>query len=442
VSVSEKTEPESINAPMDERSTPPRKAKPRETLTVPYQSAMQFLVLLSPLLLFLPFFDFFFNSEFFVLEMISFGALVYWARVMADCLFTRGFVFCPDKIVKDGLFSRAEMAASSLLMFEKDGDIRFLHASEKNLRESMKIRRFLIKRADFDSIVRYAEDVYQVVPNEAAATEGGTLSAVTNQLAVMEYEHAAASYRTMAAFFVVFLVIALFAVGFSDTFAGFAPTLPAYPVRLGCIVLAISSFFLLRFWAQAASVRSSVALDPIMTRLDRAEGYAFKSAAVAVFVGALGLLLFLLFGNTLDLYLFILVGVLYFYDCYPRLSTWEELTASGPEHERVKQPESVLPRRSLQVSLVLMGALAVMSYGETSHYLYASRKDCQDDWGDSACREEPSGGGGGGGYHGGGRYYGPRYGSGGGTATHAVGVGTITRGGFGSMGSFHASFGG
>jgi len=88
---------------------------------------------------------------------------------------------------------------------------------------------------------------------------------------------------------------------------------------------------------------------------------------------------------------------------------------------------------------VLMGALALLSYGESSHYLYASRKDCLEDWGDSRdCREATSGGGGS--YSG--RYYGPRYGSGGGRATRAIGIGSVSRGGFGSLGSFHASFGG
>ncbi len=97
-------------------------------------------------------------------------------------------------------------------------------------------------------------------------------------------------------------------------------------------------------------------------------------------------------------------------------------------------------RRSLQVSLVLMGALAMASYGESRNYLYKNKKDCLDDWGsEQSCREAPASSG----YYRTGYYFGPRYGTPrGGMGTHSVGAVTVSRGGFGSLGGFHASFGG
>jgi hypothetical protein len=97
-------------------------------------------------------------------------------------------------------------------------------------------------------------------------------------------------------------------------------------------------------------------------------------------------------------------------------------------------------RRSLQVSLVLVGALAVSSYGESQHYLYKSKKDCLDDWGsEQECKEPPAGSG----YYRSRYYFGPRYGSyQTGRPTHSVGSVAVSRGGFGSLGGFHASFGG
>jgi uncharacterized protein YgiB involved in biofilm formation len=94
----------------------------------------------------------------------------------------------------------------------------------------------------------------------------------------------------------------------------------------------------------------------------------------------------------------------------------------------------------MQVSLVLMGTLAVASYGDSRHYLYKNRKDCLDDWGgnEQDCREPDRSSH----YYRSGYWYGPRYGQGGVRAARAVGSTTVSRGGFGSLGSFHASFGG
>ena len=163
------------------------------------------------------------------------------------------------------------------------------------------------------------------------------------------------------------------------------------------------AFLLLRRLAPTADRLEEMKLEPVTARLETIDSNAFKSALGANFVAFLGLLLLFFYGNMFDFYLFLLVGILYYHDCYPRLSTWDKAVrgAVGEGEEGA----SLLPRRSLQVSVVLMGALAVLSYGESSHYLYNSRRDCLEDWGDSRdCREATGGGG----SVGSGRYYGPR----------------------------------
>lgn len=416
-----------------------RRFDPEEPLTVAYRVAMKVLILLSPLII-LPFFLLFLEEGVFFLEIVCVLALVYCCWVGFDCLQTRSFTFYPDRIVKYGWFQQSEIPTSALVMRVKEQNVTLYHGSDKNLRESMLIRRFLIAETDLADLAGYLEDCYGVSTKEMWERGYPEWKPASSELAVREFCQAASNYRLIAAFFAILPLIAFFTVGISDTFYGFAPETYANVSRLACIGLAIAAFFLVRHWTRVPMQVRSFDLVSVTTRLARADGYAFRCASLSALVAAMGLVLLLCFGNTLDLYLFLMVGWLYFYDCYPRLSTWERLAFN--HREAVSELSRLLPRRSLQVSVVLMGALAAMSYGESRHYLYASLKDCRDDWGDGKdCREEPTGGSGGSG-SGGVRYYGPRYGSGGGSPTRAIGVSSVSRGGFGSLGRFHASFGG
>jgi hypothetical protein len=439
MSLFEKIEPEPIeSAGLEDEPGSSRNFKADDSLTIAYSPWMKLLLLLAPLIC-LPLFQLFLEEGFFFLEILCVGSLVAYFWFQADSLLTLSFTLYPDKIVQYRIHGRFEIPTYALVLRVKDQDSTFFHGSEQNIRESVQIRRFLISGGDYANLEKYAHDLYRATPNQPASSALARMKTGTNQLVAKEYLDAAANYRAMAALWVIFPLLAVFTVGLSDNFFGLAPSLPAYPVRLACIALAVGSFFLLRSWSREASQVSQFSLSPVMTRLERADNLSFRSATLSACVGALGLLLFFLAGNTLDLYLFLLVGGLYFYDCYPRLSTWEHLAAGAAESKAGGELRSNLPRRSLQISLVLMGTLAAMSYGESNHYLYANRKDCGDDWGDGKdCRELPGTGGSSGG-HGG--YYGPRYGSGG-RPTRAVGVVTVSRGGFGSLGGLHASFGG
>ncbi|MBJ6802333.1 hypothetical protein [Geomonas propionica] len=436
---------------MDNQPNHPERSQRRwqegETFTIRYLLWPKLSTLIAPVILF-PILQLFLEDGFFVFQILCVIALVVCLQLGADCLLTQEIMFTPDRIFKRGLLGIQEIPVYDLkAQVTNQQNLKLCHGSDKNLRESITVYRYLICEDDLADAIGYLQDVHHV--RFADRTSGATESHC-NKIASDQFLKAAGSYRLMAGFFLLFTLVAIFTVGLSDVFMGIGLSLPAYPIRVSGIALALGGFFLIRHWSAAARRSGDAGVAPVMERLDRADLNVFYCATVAVLVGAMGLLLFILFGNALDLYLFMIVAWFYFRDGYPRLSTWERLSASKPAPESSLAPTQLLPRRSLQISLVLMGTLAVVSYGEENHYLYANKKDCQDDWGDASCREVPSESSGGG-HGGGGRYYGPRYGSSGygggsggygGRGARAIGVTSVSRGGFGSLGGFHGGFGG
>lgn len=427
----EKIEPEPIEP--DAAPTLPRSTRKwgDEPLVVPYPAWKKAIMLIVPLLS-LPVFQAFLEDSF-VFELLVVGGVVVGAWYLADCLVPRNFTFFPDKIVRNGYFGRTVLPAEALVMITDEQKVRFFHGTEKNFREAITIRRVMTSEGEIADIVKYANDLYHI-----SVRTGGQAKGRPNSVALAAYHEAASSYWVMAALLAVIALIAVFTAGVSENFSGLAPGLPAFPIRLVAMGLAALAFLLLRALAPTPPQEPASAAVPVETRLKKVGNTSFASAAVACGVALLGLVLFFLFGNMLDFYLFMLVGVFYFYDFFPRLSAWEGQLQ--PRKAEASAPVAVVaPRRSIQVSLVLMGALALASQGETQHYLYANRQDCLNDWSDAKdCQDPPAGSS----HFGTHYYYGPRYGSGGGSITRSVGVGTISRGGFGSLGSFHASFGG
>ncbi len=405
-----------------------------ETLTVVYPLWKRGLILLISLLL-LPVVQSILEEGIFAFEVLTVIVVVVTVWYLGACLVTNVITFTPEGIVRTGLLGRTVLPNDSLVMTVSDLGIRFVYGSGKNIREAVTVHRFVISTGESEDVLAYVEDVYNTRSKWKRPAPPKTPR--TSPLSLGEYGKSVDTYRTMGAFFIAVALIGVFAVGLSNTFSGFGHSLPSFPVRLGCIGLAVGAFLVLRRLAPTSARLEAMKPEPVTVRLERLDSAAFKSALVATAVAFIGLVLLFLFGNMFDFYLFPLVGFLYYHDCYPRLTTWEGVVRGAPGEGGERA--SLLPRRSLQVSVVLMGTLAMLSYGESSHYLYNSRKDCLDDWGDSRdCREATGGSG----YMGSGRYYGPRYGSGGGRAMRSVGVGMISRGGFGSLGSFHASFGG
>ncbi len=408
-----------------------------ETFTVEYPLGKKWPLLIYPFFA-VPLILSFLEEGFLPMEITAVGGIIFGIWYLVDPLTTRDITFSPEGIVRRGILGRTAIPAGSLLMKVDSQRIRFFHGTKKNHRESVTIFRYLIEAEETADILKYAEDVFHVSAKAKLAGAAREGKSCLNALALTEYQKTASSYLMMSLLFVVFVLIALFMVGLSGKFYGFAPALPSFPVRLACIALATGGFLILRRLNRADGRGRGAASLPLEVRLKKMESSAFIPAVAAGAMSCLGLVLLLLFGNRLDFYLFMLIGVLCFYDYYPRLSAWEEAVGETPA-EATKEEHPLTPRRSMQISLVLMGALAVASQGESRHYIYNSRQDCLEDWGGGRdCREAPPGSS----HYGTHTYYGPRYGSGTGRAPRSVGVGTISRSGFGSFGSFHASFGG
>ncbi|HMY65345.1 MAG TPA: hypothetical protein PL048_00910 [Leptospiraceae bacterium] len=102
--------------------------------------------------------------------------------------------------------------------------------------------------------------------------------------------------------------------------------------------------------------------------------------------------------------------------------------------------ESVLKKKStLNISLVLIGTLAVGCGEDGQRQIYKTKADCAAEWSDKDCEEIPSTSSH---YHTG-RYMGPfhSYSHSSGRSTRSVGSSHVTRGGFGRSSSFHSSGG-
>ncbi|CAH2031161.1 hypothetical protein [Trichlorobacter ammonificans] len=101
-------------------------------------------------------------------------------------------------------------------------------------------------------------------------------------------------------------------------------------------------------------------------------------------------------------------------------------------------------RRSLHISLVLIGGmLTIGGCGKDERHVYKSKQDCLDDWGGDPknCEEVKEGDR----NYSRGYVYGPRFSVGRtypGQGSRAIRTVSVSRGGFGSLSSFHSSFGG
>lgn len=103
-------------------------------------------------------------------------------------------------------------------------------------------------------------------------------------------------------------------------------------------------------------------------------------------------------------------------------------------------------RSTLQISLVLIGSMLTLAGcgGKDDRQVYKNRQDCLDDWGNDPqkCEEIQQNDR----NYSRGYFYGPRFSTGHtylpGQGSRAVRTVSVSRGGFGSLSSFHSSFGG
>jgi uncharacterized membrane protein YgcG len=349
-------------------------------------------------------------SGFFILEVILVLLASYAAWNLIGILNTRSITFYPDKIVKAGYFGETAIPTHALVTGYRKQATYFFHGLDRNIRESIKVSDGCLSAELRLWLNNYHRNVYHI--GSFARTPISQNSVVS-----IEFGKAVSSFRFMTVMTAVYLLLYVIVAAFLNerywAFNGYAPNLPEVPLRPLFVGIALGGYGVLRRLAAPLPPESVYTV-----KLRRAHQRAFRSALVANGAAWLGLPLFLLCGNKLDFYLMLLIGAGFYYDFYPRLSDWERLLKnSAPSASPV---QAMIPRRSLQVSLALLGGLSLASYAGNPADFRIRQNNCQDNNGNAAECQSSSSGGSGSSYH----------------------HNSIRRGGFGSFGGSHFSFGG
>ncbi|MGZ5001111.1 MAG: hypothetical protein ACXV7F_12500, partial [Methylomonas sp.] len=323
-----------------------------------------------------------------------------------------------EKIVKTGFIGQTTIPTRALVTKShyRPQTTQFLHGSDRNIKESIKVSGWCLSPEHRLWLESFERNVYRI--GSFARTP---ISA--NSAASVEFEKAVSSFRFMlvltAVYLLIYVVYATYLHWNYAVFNGYAPNLTAVELRLLFVAIALGVYLLLR--------RLAASLPPepctYSVKVQRAQQRVFRSALLANGVAWLGLPLFLLCGNKLDFYLLLLTGGVYCYDFYPQLSDWERLLQTV---DPAAQPvQAQIPRRSLQVSLALLGGLSLASYTGSPDDFRIRQQDCQDSNG-NATECHAGHGSSGSSYHG-----------------SSTGIQSSTRrGGFGFFGGSHSSFGG
>ncbi|WNB74268.1 hypothetical protein [Methylomonas koyamae] len=360
------------------------------------------------------------SSNFYLLEVtvVVFGAYIF--RQVAETLGTRSVTFFPDKILKNSWFGATAIPTHALVLKvnKQDGveSLQFFHGTEKNSRESISVAGWCLSEEHRLWLDSYRRKVYRIGDFSRAPSN--------NSAACVEFEKAVASFRFITILTILYLLIYVVCATYLSwhypVFNGYAPTALVWPIRVLFVAAALAAYPLLRLQA-----RLPLAERNYSQRVQRGHRQALRSALLANGVAWLGLPLCLLCGNKLDFYMMLLVGGVYHRDFYPRLSDWEQLLQVAPANPAA----APIPRRSLQVSLALLGGLSLAGYaGQPADFRI--RQDCTDANANPAeCDNSHSGG------HGGGSGSSYRGGS-------DDGHSGTRRGGFGSFGGSHGFFGG
>ncbi len=362
-------------------------------------------------------------SNFFLLEIACVLVAAYVTWHVIEILGTRSVTLYPDKIVKNGYFSQTILPVYALVLDTRDEAQTncFFHGSKKNIRESIKLSNWYLSVELKLWLDSYLRKVYRLGTIQRKQTS-------PNSAANIEFERAVAAIRTLefltAGYLLSYVIFATYLSWHYSVFNGYALMLPEWPIRALFIGMALAVHPALRYFAKPLSAEHST----YTTKVQRAQRRIFQTALVANGLAWLGLPLFLLFGNKLDFYLLLLIGMAYHYDFYPRLSEWEKLLGiDTPGNQGVI---ASIPRRSLQVSLALLGGLSLATYAGNPNDFRIQQRDCQDQNGNPvACQNS----GGHGGSSSGSSYRGNN---------SADNHSPVRRGGFGFFGGSHGFSGG
>jgi F0F1-type ATP synthase membrane subunit c/vacuolar-type H+-ATPase subunit K len=111
-------------------------------------------------------------------------------------------------------------------------------------------------------------------------------------------------------------------------FAGFAQLPPQTAALLKYIFLAVAA-------SQYAAIKVVQKILPAKSP-DHLPQATIITFALCETVAVLGLVLFLLAGNSLDFYIFMVISLGYFYLFFPKFEQWEQLMNTAGPHRKIK----------------------------------------------------------------------------------------------------------
>lgn len=346
-------------------------------------------------------------TQFFLLEIVAvyfFGSV---CGMALDVLLTQRIELHVDRVDQFSHFaSRLSLPSATIHQRVRERSTRFYYVNAENPRESITIHEWYLPAQQLNALRQYRQRLWQGHQPLGQRTAAG-----------LEFSNATSAFQVMtllvAAYTIIFILIASYLSFSYQLFAGYADPLWNAPCHLTVALLVMLSYPLLRQLAMPPRASSYT------TTLARAHRHNTYSALLINLITWLGLPLFLMFGNRLDVYGLLLIGAIFYRDFYPRLSFWEKLL----DRATPNTPQSnATPRRSLQISLALLGSMTLANQSGVVDGFYLHDNECQDSSGKpTAC--DDSGG--------------SSYGNSSGRSGRS-----IRRGGFGSSGGIHWSFGG
>jgi len=326
-------------------------------LTVHYQSRKRFSAggLGFSLLCLLIYFCF--QTELPVIEMIIVLGSVFLFSWLFDIATTQKINFYPDRVEKINFLWTTVIPVNSIVI-KKDYDfsyIRFFYGSKDNIRESFKVYNKLLSRDLAPEIINYIESVYEInMDNQYRKNEDSFNK---------EFNYAASVFRQYLTFSVIYLAVYQ---GFQIYYLINSNTVVANEFSNNILLARLAVFAgVLAGYLQLKRLALVYELNmPAFSLMNKMESSYIYSVVIICNIAIMGLPLFIYTANKLDFYALLLVSILFFYEFYPRLSVIERVCQGNRLTTLQNQKHLTIPRRSLEVSLILAGSLTVAGHAE------------------------------------------------------------------------------
>lgn len=301
-----------------------------------------------------------------VIEILVVISSAFLGCRLFDIVTTVRVAFYPDKVEKVNILWKTIIPTSNIVIQKKTecAYISFSYGSQLNIRESLKVYPGFLKNDYKYVLVNYIKDVYGVAVDYIPKRRLISSEKRKNKDAANEeFEYVTSMFRQFYVFSIIYLAVYLGVQVYFDIESSVELKTDFNPnvllARLSALALVVFCHYKLR---QLVSV---IHVDmPVFLLLKKAANNYIFSVIVICGVAILGLPLFIYSANKLDFYVLYLISVLFFYEFYPRLSIIQRVAQGNRLTVLQNQKQLAVPRRSLEVSLVLAGSLAIAGHGE------------------------------------------------------------------------------